>query len=164
MIKDKITSAPVLRLFDPSLNTEVWHDSSGFALGATLYQKDDRGLRPVTFLSRKFNKAEKEYPVHEQELLGFVHELKKWRHYLLGRPFTTTIDHQAQYLQTQKHLSLRQARWLSKIQEFDFTVHIEGKRNIVQDALSRRPDLREANLVSTVAADPELLTRIPNGP
>src|SRR3954471_18708568 len=69
-----------------------------------------------------------------------------WRHYLHGNPFTIRIltDHNSLiWLQTQPHLSLRQTRWLEKLSEFDYKIEYqEGKKNVVADALSRRPDHR----------------------
>ena len=139
-IKQAIMSGPVLALPDPTQPYEltVTTDASGFAVGATLEQRG----RPIAFLSKKMNDAEKRYPVHEQELLAMVLALREWRHYLLGTRFTAHTDHGSlRYLQTQPQLSNRQARWVEKLSEFDFTVvYKQGKDNIVADALSRRPD------------------------
>ena len=53
-------------------------DASDVALGATLSQKDDSGsLRLVACSSRKLNPAEKNYPVHERELLALVDSSKR---------------------------------------------------------------------------------------
>src|SRR5260370_27799658 len=86
--------------------------------------------------------AERNYPVHEQELLAIIHALREWRHYLHGSQFTVVTDHRSlQYLQTQPHLSARQVRWSEFLQQFDFVVTYQaGKENHVADALSRRPD------------------------
>jgi hypothetical protein len=92
--------------------------------------------------------AERNYPIHEQELLAFIHALKHWRHYLLGRHFDAYTDHHSlQYLQTQPQLSGRRARWSDLLQEFDVTIHYKkGATNIVADALSRRADLKFSSL------------------
>ena len=138
-IKQAITSGPVLALPDPAqtIRMTVTTDASGFAVGATLEQQG----RPIAFLSKKMNDAEKRYPVHEQELLAMVLALREWRHYLLGTRFTAHTDHGSlRYLQTQPQLSNRQARWIEKLSEFDFTVvYKQGKDNIAADALSRDP-------------------------
>ena len=87
-------------------------DASGFAIGAALCQDQGKGLQPIAYLSKKMLPAERNYPVHEQELLAVVCALKEWRHYLHGRPFTVLTDHHSlQHLQTQPHLSKRQVRW-----------------------------------------------------
>jgi hypothetical protein len=47
-------------------------DSSGFALGAVLLQDHGKGLQPVENWARSMCKAERNYPVHEQELLAVI--------------------------------------------------------------------------------------------
>jgi hypothetical protein len=50
-------------------------------------------------------------------------------------------DHNSlKYFLDQKDLSERKQKWVSKIQAFDFDIeHVKGKRNVVADALSKRP-------------------------
>ena len=144
-LKNAISSAPVLRIFDPDLNTTVETDASGFALGAVLFQTDAAGVsRPVAFTSRKLQPAERNYPTHEQELLAVVHALKTWRYYLDGSHFVVYTDHATlRHFPTQPKLTRRQARWMELLQEYDFDFKYKrGADNIVPDALSRRPDHR----------------------
>ena len=52
-------------------------------------------------MSRKLNKHEFNYPVHEKELLALVESTTKWRHYLHGLPVIVYTDSSAlKYLQT----------------------------------------------------------------
>ncbi len=141
-LKQAISSAPVLLLPDESKPYTVMTDASGFAIGAALCQDQGRGLQPIAFLSQKMLSAERNYPVHEQELLAVICALKTWRHYLYGEQFTIETDHESlQYLQTQPQLSKRQIRWLETLSQFTYTMQYKkGKDNIVADALSRRPD------------------------
>ena len=60
-------------------------DASDVGVGATLSQKDELVvLMLVARRSRKLSSAEKNYPVHEKEMLALVDTLEEWRHYLLG--------------------------------------------------------------------------------
>jgi hypothetical protein len=49
--------------------------------------------RPVVFDSMQLKGVEKNYLVHEKELLAVVQALKKWRTDLLGIPFLVYTDH-----------------------------------------------------------------------
>ena len=85
--------------------------------------------------------AEKNYPVHEKELLAIIHALKKWRSDLLGTHFYVYTDHRTlENFDTQKDLSRRQLRWQEFVSQYDMTItYIRSKDNTVADALSCLP-------------------------
>jgi hypothetical protein len=141
-LKRAVSTGPVLIIPDDTIPYVVTTDASGYAIGATLSQDQGNGSQPIAFLSKKMLAAEKNYPVHEQELLAVICALKEWRHYLHGRKFTIITDHQSlRYLNTQPHLSSRQIRWSEYLQQFDYSIEYKpGKFNLVADALSRRED------------------------
>ena len=163
-LKKAIVSAPILISPDPTKPYVVTTDASGFATGAMLQQDHGQGLQPIAFMSHKMNKAERNYPVHEQELLAIVQALREWRHYLHGSPFEVVTDHNSlKYFMSQPTLSARQARWSEKLQEFDMKiVHRPGKLNDAADALSRRPD-HQLNNVVQLAVDDTLIDDIKAG-
>lgn len=135
MLKDEISRCSELYLPDLTMPFILQCDASNVALGAVLLQLD----RPVAFFSRQLLPAERNYPVHDRELLAIVAALRNWRHYLVGRHFIIQSDHQPlQFLKSQRDLNSRQARWLSFLGDFDFSIdYIRGKTNKVADALSR---------------------------
>jgi hypothetical protein len=143
-LKEKLSSAPILRSADHSLPFQVTTDASDYAVGAVLSQEG----RPVAYESRQMSPAEKNYAVHEKELLAIVHALKTWRHYLEGQEFDVITDHQSlRYLQTQDKLNRRQARWVELLQAYHFNIlYKPGKTNVVADALSRQPSLATIRL------------------
>ncbi len=98
------------------------------------------GCRPVAYTSKRLSPAEQDYSTPEKELLGIIHALQTWRSYLHGAKFTILTDHHPlKYLDTQKTLSRKQARWVEFMQEFNYSItYIKGKSNIVADALSRK--------------------------
>ncbi|MCO5614518.1 hypothetical protein L7F22_068801 [Adiantum nelumboides] len=79
--------------------------------------------------------------IYEKELLAVIHALTQWRHYLLGVDFTVFTDHQSlRYFLSQKQLSEKQMRWANILSQFHFQiVHVQGQKNVVADALSRKP-------------------------
>ena len=49
--------------------------------------------QPVAYDSMQFKAAEKNYLIHEKELLGIIQVLKKWWTDLLGSPIYVYTDH-----------------------------------------------------------------------
>ena len=80
-------------------------------------EDDEKRLRLVVCMSRKLNKHEVNYHVHEKKLLALVESTTKWRHYLHGLPVIVYTDGFAlKYLQTMAKPSPRQIRWLHRLQ------------------------------------------------
>ena len=151
-LKKAMTETPVLRCADPKLPYEVTADASDTGLGGVLTQTDDTGTRPVAYTSRKLSDAEQRYSTPEKELLAIIHALQAWRPYLHGTKFCILTDHHPlKYLDTQKSLSRKQARWVEFMQEFNYEInYIKGKSNIVADALSRKHKSPETKSVDTI--------------
>ena len=115
-LKHALTTTPVLATPDFAYPFELYTDASQFAIGATLLQDQGDGLQPIANESRKLNSAERNYPVHELELLAVIHALRTWRCYLEGSKFRVNSDHlNLKYLTTQQNMSWRQARWLETL-------------------------------------------------
>ena len=125
---------------DKSKPYHVYFDASLRGIGGLLAQLVGDEMRPVAFCARRFNPAESRYIVTEQELLAMVHCLRTWRCYLQGVDFYAHTDHEPlTWLDNQKHLSRRQARWIEFLGEFTFKIlYVKGDKNVVADALSRR--------------------------
>ncbi|CAI5471096.1 unnamed protein product [Closterium sp. Yama58-4] len=83
-LKQLLVSPPVLRIADPSKPFEVVTDASDFAIGAVLLQDFGNGLQPIAYESRKLQAAERNYPIHDKEMLAIIHAFKLWRCYLTG--------------------------------------------------------------------------------
>ena len=81
MRKKRFTSIPILKhsSFDPVLQCVIECDASGFANGAIVSQEVEGRLHPVAFHSRKMNKHEINYEIHDKELLAIISSFKVWR-------------------------------------------------------------------------------------
>jgi transposase InsO family protein len=152
-LKSALITAPVIHPPDLTQPFTVTTDASKFAVGAVLSQGKHPQVQTVAFESKKMTPAEQNYPVHDKEMLAVIYALRKWRHYLLGKPVTVVTDHKSlEFFSSQPHLNERQARWLGLLAEFDYTiVHRPGKQNLVADALSRRPDHLAAMVTRSTA-------------
>ncbi|KAG3231464.1 hypothetical protein PI124_g23440 [Phytophthora idaei] len=143
-VRQGLTEAPILAAADQDRPFHVVCDASDFAIGCALMQHDhDPRDRVVCYQSRQLKPAERNYPVHDKELLAMKYALAKFRVYLLGSgPFVVYTDHASLRTAVKSpHISQRMARWLSFFAEYDFRVEYKpGRLNVVADALSRRPD------------------------
>ncbi|MBW0495158.1 hypothetical protein O181_034873 [Austropuccinia psidii MF-1] len=147
ILKEAFTTAPILSHFNPSLPTIVETDASYYALGAVLSQVNDSGKDPIAFDSFKLLPAELNYQIHDNELLGIVQALKRWRAFLLSLPNSLELltDHSSlQYFMSSKVLTCSQAHWAEFLSECHFTItYRPGRLATLPDALSLEilPDL-----------------------
>ena len=113
-LRDQITSAPILALPNNSRPYRVEADSSDFATSAVLSQQslEDDKWRPVAFLSKSLSPVERNYEIHDKEMLAIIWALEEWRHFLEGaeHQFEIWTDHKnLEYFMTAKKLNRRQA-------------------------------------------------------
>ena len=78
-------------------------------------------------------------------MMAIMDSLTEWRQYLMGskEPFEIWTDHQnLQYFRKPQKLNRRQARWVTELAEYSFSlVHKPGKLMGKADALSRMTGL-----------------------
>jgi hypothetical protein len=151
LLKELLTSAPILKIVDPNEDFVVCTDACKEGLGGVLTQNG----HVICYESRKLKEHEKNYVTHDLELTAIVHALKMWRHYLMGRKFELRTDHSGlKYLFEQQTLNARKTRWLEFLSEYDFDIkHIRGKENKVVDALNRRVHAMHATTISMCKSD-----------
>jgi hypothetical protein len=145
-LKELVTSAPVLVLPNNNLPFRLKADGSGIATGVVLSQQqvDDNAWHPVAFLSKALNPVERNYEIHDTEMLAIIRGLEQWRHYLEGarHPVEIWTDHKnLEYFRMAQKLNRQQARWSLYLSRFDFTLHHKPGRSMGKpDALSRQAD------------------------
>jgi hypothetical protein len=144
MLKDRLTSEPVLRQPDWHKPFVIETDASEWAIGCTLLQMDSDGvLHPVAFDGRKLQGAELNYAVQEKELLAIKHAIRTWSHYIDNHTRTKILtDHESlKYLKDTKVPSKRLAHWIAEFGTYDLDItYRPGTEATVPDAISRRPD------------------------
>ena len=93
-IKKQFCEEPILKVYDPDLPTCIECDASGFATGGIPSQKHEDGLwHPVAYRSQSMSKEEHNYEIYDREMLGLIHALEDWRHFLEGISFRVITDH-----------------------------------------------------------------------
>jgi hypothetical protein len=109
-LKELVTSAPVLVLPHNDLPFRLEADGSGIATGAVLSQQsvNDNAWHPVAFLSKALNPVERNYEIHDTEMVAIIRGLEEWRHYLEGarHPVEIWTDHKnLEYFQVAQKLN-----------------------------------------------------------
>ena len=147
-LRRRITTEPVLK--QPQLNQqfEVEVNASGYAIGAVLMQRDEKGKRhPITYFSSTLNEAEWNYDIYTLELYAIVRALRHWRPFLAGSPHEVIIhtDHaNLQYWKEPQKINRRIVREVVELSEYNIKLkNILGRENGRADMLSRQPDYNQ---------------------
>ena len=93
-----LTSAPILKIFDPNLPTRLKIDTISEGIGALLERNhgslENPQWHPIEYSSRALRDYEKRYDQIEKETLSKVFGVEGFHEYLYGRKFTNINDHQ----------------------------------------------------------------------
>jgi len=144
-LKQIFTTKPVLAAPDLDKEFRVEADALNYATGGVLSMKcSDEKWRLVAFISKSLSDTERNYEIHDKEMLVVVRCLEAWRHFLEGATvkFKIWTDHKnLEYFMRVQKLNRRQARWALYLSRFNFMLkHVPGSRMGKADSLSRRPD------------------------
>ena len=139
-LKQALISPPILRFVDMDKEFILSTDASKEALGFVLGQKDENGKEYViAYGGRAVRPDERKWHSNDLECLALITGIETYRHYLSHRHFTINTDNSAmKWLMEKKEPTGRYARWIMKIQSYNFTiVHRKGSQNQNADAISR---------------------------
>ena len=95
-LKEIFTTRPVLAAPDLDKEFRVEADASNYATGGVLSMKcSDKLERPVAFISKSLSDMERNYEIHDKEMLVIVRCLEAQRHFLEGTTikFKIWTDH-----------------------------------------------------------------------
>jgi hypothetical protein len=145
ILKDKLTSYPILQQPDFTKKFVLHCDASGYALGVILCQIDfgDKNYfnteSVISYASRILKGAEINYGITQKECLSIVWGVKQFHTYLYGIQFVVITDHIAlSWLNHTPPQNGRLARWAMYLQEYQFdVVYRKGTLHSNVDAISR---------------------------
>ena len=142
MIKDRLTSSPVLTYAQYDQPFVLHTDASDSGLGAVLYQVQDGMSNVIAYASRGLRPSEKWYPAHKLEFLALKWAVTEQFHdYLFGNKFIVyTENNPLTYVTSTAKLDATGHRWLAALISYEFELKYKpGKLNVDADALSRLP-------------------------
>jgi len=112
-LKERFTKEPVLAALDLDKKMRMEVNTSDYAMRRVLSMEyEDKLWRPVAFLSKSLNEMERNYKIHDKEMLVIIRGLENWRHLLEGTHFKFEIwtDHKnLEYFMKVQKLNCRQA-------------------------------------------------------
>ncbi|MCO5574838.1 hypothetical protein L7F22_028631 [Adiantum nelumboides] len=83
-------------------------------------------MRPVYFASRVMSALEKDYTEAEFVMLALIFAVRKFRSYLLPKPFVILIvENLFPWVSSQMMLSSRISKWIMELQEFEYSFKVE---------------------------------------
>lgn len=90
-LKNAPMHTPVLALPDFSKNFLIQTDASSLGVGAILSQNG----HPIAYFSKQMSLRLQQASTYVREMYAITEAVKRWRQYLLGRPFQIQTDHQS---------------------------------------------------------------------
>ena len=92
MLKERFTKELVLAAPDLDKKMRMEVDISDYTMGGVLSMEYEDGLwRLVAFLLKSLNETERNYEIHDKEMLVIIRGLENWRHLLEGACFKFEI-------------------------------------------------------------------------
>ncbi|GFQ93609.1 retrovirus-related Pol polyprotein from transposon 17.6, partial [Trichonephila clavata] len=127
-LKAALTSSPILVYPDPEKQFILDTDASHESVGAVLSQEINGQEHVIAYWSKCLSKPERNYCVTRKELLAIVKAVENFHSYLYGRKFLLRTDHASlTWLLNLKNTEGQIARWIQKLEEYDFEIkHRKG--------------------------------------
>ena len=104
----------------------------------------------IAYVRCSLNEHEKNYRATRLEMLALVTYMDHFSYFFLGRKFRLRTDHHSLvWLMSFKEPQGQVARWLERLQEYDYEIQDRpGRLHDNADGLSRRPRRQHGNLPS----------------
>lgn len=131
-LKGIFTTKPALAVpnLDKEFRLEI--NISNYTTRVLSMKCSDELWRLVAFISESLSDIERNYQIHNKEMLAVIRCSKVQRHFLerVTIKFKIQTDHEnLKYFMKAQKLNYRQARWALYLSKFDFTLkHILGNK------------------------------------
>ena len=140
-------------------------DASEYTTGVLLMRCEDNKWRPVAFISKLLNKAERNYEIHNQEMLAIIRCLEEWR-YLLEKTqnkFKIWSDHKnlKYFMFTLKHVpgsSIGKANSLNRHPNWQVGVKKDNEDRVL--VKKKQLEIRAAQVAEIIIEKVDLLKKI----
>ncbi|GJW52450.1 putative nucleotidyltransferase, ribonuclease H [Tanacetum coccineum] len=155
ILKEKLTTAPIIISLNWNMPFELMCDASDFVVGAVLGQRIDGKFKPIYFASTTLNNAQEYYTTTKKELLVVVFSFDKFRLYLILSKTMVYTDHSAlKYLFNKQDAKHRLIRWVLLLQGFNIEIKDKkGAEILAVNHLSRLENPHMEMLIEREIAD-----------
>ncbi|MCO5554173.1 hypothetical protein L7F22_007699 [Adiantum nelumboides] len=127
-VKEVLGSLPTIMPPDPQGIYYLCPSVGLDAFGAVLMQKypTTAYMRPIYFTSKVMTQGQKGYTDIEQLVFSLIVAIRKFRSYLLARPFIIlTLEHNLPYAIQHMSISSKISKWVLELQEYEYTFIVE---------------------------------------
>ena len=140
-LKQALQNAQILGYPNDTDPYTLTTNASLFGIGAIISQRQQWCERVFAYASITLSKTQQNYSATKRELFATDFFTQNFKNYLLGQTFLIVTDHRAlTWLYSFKEPDGLWARWIEKLEEFDFEIkHEAGKKILHADCLSRVP-------------------------
>lgn len=131
-MKDELLNNTKLYHSDRNKPYNLYTDTSDHVIGAILQQDE----KVIVIYSKKLTDTETRYSITEKEAFSIIKDMYFFRYFTLGQHTTVSTDSR-ELLSIQDIPCNQIARWFLLLTDFPYGLqHIDGKRNMTEDALS----------------------------
>ncbi|MCO5570280.1 hypothetical protein L7F22_023998 [Adiantum nelumboides] len=127
-VKEVLGSLPTIMPPDPQGIYYLCPSVGLDAFGAVLMQKDPKTayMRPIYFTSKVMTQGQKGYTDIEQLVFSLIVAIRKFRSYLLPKPFIIfTLEHNLPYAIQHMSISSKISKRVFELQEYEYTFIVE---------------------------------------
>ena len=141
-IRTAINKCPKLFFTDDGDEVHIETDASMSGIGAILYVIRQGKNYPIQWYSESFTKQQRNWKTQEQECYAIIASIKHFHQYISHINFTVHTDHKA--LLALNDSNPKVVRWKVELSHYNINwSFIQGKLNVVADALSRLKVIEE---------------------